>query len=289
MNADQLRALMARLPDPDPTGVGKPPANPPWLYFRRALWQTVVDGASPQDFMAWPTVYHNFLVNHLTEAITTELAVLQAAPDWARWQEAIEMPHVGSPPDWQPGTTYSRNLIAQATHLYEWERVTGRKVADLSSILEFGAGYGALALVAHRLGFRGDYYIFDFLEVGLLSQWFLSQVAVPITHIAADEPGPAAVDLLVACYSLNEAPLADRQAFLTRYPARSYLFAYSHPFEGLDNVAFYAELRQTLPTWSWQDWHIPQYAGESRYCIGSAPAAAAPAAPRPPRAKRKSA
>ncbi len=272
MNADQLRARMAWLPDPDPTGAARPPL---WEYWRRDLWQRIRGGIAPNDFLGFPCVYHTMLCNHFQEMVAAELAALQAAPDWSRWQDAIEMPHVGQPPDFHAGTSASRNLIHQAYHLHAWETTTGQRLADLRAICEFGGGYGAMALVARRAGFAGDYYIRDVSEFALLQQWFLSQMEVDAEWVTPEDDAPAApFDLMIGMFSLSEVAPDDRLAFLVAWPARSYLTLWSARWTEWDNAAWFAAWRAERADLTWREWHNDLMPDDNRYLVGWTPAVA---------------
>ncbi len=270
---------MALLPDPDPLGLSHPPL---WDFWRKDLWTRVLDGADINSFFAWPCIYHTMLQRHLAGVVARKLEVLQAAPDWARWREAIEMPHVGQPPDFLAGTSYSESLIFQAYHLLQWETTTGQRLADLRTICEFGAGYGALALVARRAGFTGDYYIQDVPEFGLLQQWFLSQMDVDAEWVTPKDDAPTApLDLVIGMFSLSEVAPAERAAFLAVRPARSYLTLWSARWTTWDNAAWFAGWRAERPDLTWREWHNDLMLDDNRYLVGWTPAQSAPPTKRP--------
>jgi hypothetical protein len=58
------------------------------------------------------------------------------------------------------------NLLHQRYHLWHWQKNHPQYyVGGLRTIVEFGAGYGAMAIVASRMGFTGDYYMHDLPEL----------------------------------------------------------------------------------------------------------------------------
>jgi hypothetical protein len=170
---------------------------------------------------------------------------------------AIKDPGLGSP-ELYDGYT-SGNMIHQAYHLSLWELMTGRSVKNMRRIVEFGGGYGTMALVCHRLGFRGDYQIIDLPEFSLLQQWYLTNTLPDISRIAwTDEP--ATCDLLIASHSLSEVPLPLRGKILSDMAADSYLFVYHCEHDGVDNLGYFAGFAEGKPAYSWSHWstlHLP--------------------------------
>ena len=132
---------------------------------------------------------------------------------------------------------YSRNLIHQAYHISQWEDATGRRIEDCWTILEFGGGYGAIALVIQPLGFKGKYAIFDSPEFSLLQQFYLANAGVD--GVSFNKASTDKVDLLIACYSLSEVDEEFRNELLLAHPARSYLFLYSDRFAEYDNINYF--------------------------------------------------
>lgn len=236
-----LAEQMAALPEPPDDS-----APPYWDYWRHDLWQRAQ--AEPiENFMGWPCIYHTMLVNHFE--IDHQLDYLRERGKWD-YLPACQLPLVGKPLDEYENTGFSRNMINQVYHLARWEIETGRSLSSLEHILEFGGGFGAMALAAHRLGFRGEYLIYDYPEFSLLQKWFLAEHNVPVGH----EPNPQPrryTDLFIAIYSLSETPEAFRNAFLSELWADSYLFLYSSRFAEVDNLRWFADLRDQKPNYLW--------------------------------------
>lgn len=222
MNALKFRQQMAALPEPKTT------LEPPhWEFWRWQLWRLAqVDDV--EKFTQWPCVYHTMLVEHWQEPVLYEYSVVR---------------------DFLPilSTEFSKpeynNLIHQAYHLWQWQQTTGRQIKDLSTIVEFGGGYGAMCLLCRRLGFMGRYVIYDLPEFSLLQEWYLSQNEIEVEWNPKRDP--KGVDLFMALYSLSEVPLTERAQHRIR--ANSYLFLYSGNWEGWDNVMYFQNLLPFLP------------------------------------------
>jgi len=249
MNADELREAMRALPEP--VTAREPPY---WEYWRWELWTRVCAGAETSEFMGWPCIYHTMLVNHWKEPVGMEF---KAISDDKRLLDAVRIAPVGVPADFHELTGYSRNLIHQAYHLHRWEQITGQRIEDLGCIVEFGAGYGAMALVARRAGFSGEYRIIDLPEFVLLQQWFLSQCGVG-NVVWVDGWEQNTCDLLIAMYSLSETPLDVRGQVFEAVGADSYLFLYSQRWQEYDNHDYFRSLELRDEQWHFEEIaHLP--------------------------------
>jgi len=259
MNAAQLREAMQELPEPI-TDL----APPFWEYWRYELWQLVTSGGGPFAFPTWPCIYHTMLVNHWKEYVAAEFEYL--AQDLGRWESAILATGPEKPKDYFRDTLYSRNLIHQAYHLARWEDATGKRVEECADILEFGGGYGAMALVVHRMGFTGEYTIIDSPEFSLLQQFYLASASVD--NVSFGKVDSSESDLIIACYSLSEVSLPQRAEFLERHRAASYLFLYSTKFVDYDNVAYFQQIMQPLDAGQWHHAPVEHLPPASWYTFG---------------------
>lgn len=225
MNTDQFRQAMAKLPKPE---TDKPP--PFWEYWRLDLWQRA-QTQDPTRFYEWPCIFHTMLVAHWPFQMDYELNQL----DLPRWQYALQVPHFG-PDDYASGTRYSMNLIHQAYHLTQWEKATGKLIEQLDTIVEFGGGYGAMALLCRRMGFGGEYVIYDLPEFSLLQEYYLSQFGMLNGVEWNPKKYPKDIDLFMALYSMSEVQ-PDSRYVPSR--AKSYLLLYSGQWEQWDNVSYF--------------------------------------------------
>lgn len=121
----------------------------------------------------------------------------------------------------------------QDYHLDRWEHTTGLSVAGLDSIVEFGGGYGAMALMLYERGFQGKYYSYDFPEFVALQRYYTS------LDILTDIP--PACDLLIAICSLSEADLATRGRFLSGLTFDHCLIRYQYEW-GVNNHAYFQSI-----------------------------------------------
>lgn len=249
MDATQFKKKMSELPKP-PEGF-----SPPfWEAWRLDLWQRA-QAQDPTRFWEWPCIYHCMLVNHWPFQMDYELSQL----DLTRWQYALQVPHFG-PDDNASGTRYSMNLIHQAYHLTQWERATGKRIEALDTIVEFGGGYGAMALLCKRIGFEGRYVIYDLPEFSLLQEYYLSQFGMLDKVEWNPQHKPKDVDLFMALYSLSEVEWSERANLILQ--AKSYLCLYSGQWEQWNNVEWFQEglpkIAQYVKNWQHTEiTHLP--------------------------------
>ena len=279
-----LAYRMAQLPEP-------PNDSAPqlWAHWRHDLW-TRAQQDEPRNFHRWPAIYHTMLVDHWwPEPMGVEcdyvwqrttppilygeqgINIIQSSVAWS--QDELGNPRyaqeiftaidnlINASPD-------LRNLIHQAYHILRWQEATGQSIADMRSIYEFGGGYGAMALVCNRLGFRGQYYIYDLPEFALLQQWYLGECGVDnVTWV--NKGSENHVDLFIACYSLSETDFAERDRILDDWLANSYLFLYSNKFEQYDNIAYFrGKESDEFPIQHWAHAKIDHLPPESWYSWG---------------------
>jgi hypothetical protein len=118
------------------------------------------------------------------------------------------------------------NLLHQRYHLWRWQQNHfGMRIAGLQNIQEFGGGYGAMAVVASRLGFRGAYAIEDLRQFKRLQDEHLPYrgLRCDVIHERIRRP-----DLLISCFALDETPEEERAKFLEGMTPKSYLFAWNN-------------------------------------------------------------
>ena len=109
-------------------------------------------------------------------------------------------------------------------HVLSFEQLREKSILDYDCIVEFGAGIGDTAHPIFDRGYRGAYFIVDFPEIARISSYYLGGRA-EVLHSVEDIPDYLPLDLLlIATWSLSEAPLELRhkiaeklEAFIKRH------------------------------------------------------------------------
>jgi len=255
MNVDELRQRIRQLPP-------LPDCQPghSWLWRRTDLRDKILHD-NPKNFLTWPVVRGAMFVGN-APYIPAEAEELSQ-----RYFPAINESLFGKPEQYNHlGHITSGNLIHQAYHLMQWEQRTKKRIESLDTILEFGGGYGIMALIARRLGFKGRYIIYDLPEFSALQEYYLSNVGVDNVEFWTEFGEVKDIDLFVGLYSLTEVEPDFRERFIYAYPAWSYLFAYAANWDGWDNTAW-AHSLMAYPGYDWFNWRV-HHAGVLWYLIG---------------------
>ncbi len=283
-----LRSDVTRLPEL-PAAASEAEAT--WLAYRKRFRQDVLT-KDPRRFLRWPVLRPMYKRD--APYLASWFAYLRAHRDWdSRWRPALLESPVGDPRPFVDDRSTSGNLLKQAYHVCRFEDVTGARLADVDSILEFGGGYGALCRLLFALGFGGTYVIYDFPEFTALQRFYLRAHGLPAAARAPSPSEPARPRIvtlsslgeldellerrppgraaLVALWSLSETPLALRDAVMTRVRSfDEFVVGYQPRFADVDNTAWFAGLRAGLSeVIDWHDLPLEQHHESMRHLFGA--------------------
>jgi hypothetical protein len=263
---EELRRVIRPMPSIDLHG-GTPAANE-WAANRAEL-RSLILHSDPRAFLSWNVIRRTMLVDG-ADYVGTEYTAIHKQND-PRMIAAMEDNAIGRPPASRWQKTSSDNLIHHVYALSRFEAATGVPIDSLSTIVEFGGGYGSLARAIFKLGFKGRYVIFDLPEFSALQQFYLGLLGLPVRKgnaQAAETPsiscvtemnqieatlGGSAPSLLIAMWSLSETPLSLREKFLeTVGAAENYLFAYQDKFGEVDNLEYFQSIGQNTSRARWK-------------------------------------
>jgi FkbM family methyltransferase len=267
---------------PEPTAVTDSAAEAAWLANREKLRKCILE-EDPREFLTWDVVTGSMFVGN-RPFIDHELGYLMSRPDWKRaWEDILEEDFAGDPKPYKGYRQSSGNRIHQAYHLARFEQETGLSVSRFPLIVEFGGGYGSLCRLIHKLGFKGQYIIFDLPEFVALQKFYLGSLAMPLIEakdVSSGRPGilcesdldllgsvttqVAQTGLFIATWSLSETDSAFRErvvALPAVDKAAAYLIAYQDDFEGVDNPRFFDAWRGKKPTVRWMHSEISHMPG----------------------------
>lgn len=236
MNVETLRYRLLALPTPSPNGF--------WSGKRDDFRRHVVSGESLDNFLNWPEITHTMFVGNAPYT-GIELDALQTSVHWRRYEVAIAEDGIGSPVLYNRLT--SGNLIHQCYHLMQWESETGLLVSELDNIVEIGAGYGALCKIIRRLGFAGEYLIYDLPEFQLLQEWYLGELGIEATWASELPVHMLTPDLMIALWSLSEMHTDTQTEYMNSISPDHYLFSTLDAlWEDKDNTALFTGLSHML-------------------------------------------
>ncbi len=282
---DELRRSIRELPPLSPTA-SETSAEGIWTNNRITIRDKILKD-DPRRFLNWEVIRNTmFFCN--TPFIVPALESLQSSDKWqARWQDATRESKVGLPLKFPHYSESSGNLIHQVYNLSQFEEHSGKAIEDFQTIVEFGGGYGRTCLLAHKLGFRGAYFIFDLPEFSALQRFYLKMNGVSVMN--AEHDGLAqegvvclssidelragldkrAIDLFIANWSLSETPLELRAEFLPLVSAsRNYLISYQDNFGEVDNRQFFTDWSTHQSDVSWTNVPI-EHLPSNNYLIGT--------------------
>lgn len=260
---------MAALP-PLPAAAGNSAALAEWIQNCKRL-RELIEKDDPRRFLQWDVIRETMFVGN-ARLIPTELASLRAAKDWRRWRRVLREDVAGLPDRCRFYLPSSGSLIHHAYSLCRFEEAVGRPIDQFRFIFEFGGGYGSFCRLAHRLGFKGQYVIFDLPEFSALQEYFLESVGVPLSA-QAGQPGVRCVSelgelkrhtdgskdwLFIALWSLSEAPVELRREVLgDGSNLGAYLTSYQDEFGEVNNKDFFSDWMQQRKQIQWMSEPAP--------------------------------
>lgn len=281
----ELRRSVAALPPLETTQVNNDTSHT-WNQRRREVRRYLIS-RDPSAMLTWTPIVRTMTFGFLPW-LRTEFNALYRAAVWnTRWRAALQENRAGLP---MPSHIYlpsSGTLIHHAYHLNRFTSVTGHAITDFQEIVEFGGGYGSMARLIARLGFRGHYHIHDLPEFSALQQFYLRSVraevgegemADALSRISCsfhmqDATSSAAVrdrSLFIATWSLGETPIGLREEWLVNLARfRFFLIGFRARFEDIDNIGWFDTFAGTRPDIEWRLEPIRHRGAEQYYLFGT--------------------
>lgn len=200
-----------------------------------------------ERFKVWASVMTvPFMSNSKhSQYIRIALNAISRDPDYA---QALQEPFIGLTEQdyqqfYQMFSDYptTMNRIQHLAHL-EIAGFGKDFLREQFKIVELGGGIGDMADIVNKLGFKGEYFLYDLPEVGNIQKWYHEQLGhTNIVHTSNfDDLSDA--DLVIATWSLTEMPMRLRDDVLEKISkSKNWLIAYSTDIFGLDNEAWITE------------------------------------------------
>ena len=285
---EELRGRFLQLPDSQQSDPES--CHDVWIA-KMACLKDLVLTQDPRAFLSWNVIVDTMFVTQ-QDYISIELDYLTRLPDWTtRWRSAIQESSVGQPAPYKHYPASSENLIHHAYHLARFENQTGMRVSDTRFIFEFGAGYGSMCRLAHKLGFQGRYSLFDLAPFSALQTFFLKSIGFEPHSFQSFKTArsgvaclsdieelkeilaacPASADpLFIATWSISETQVQFRDSILSLLSSfKALLIAYQAQFREINNVDFFKQWTANWNNAGWQDREI-EHMPTSRYLFAKA-------------------
>lgn len=281
----ELRRSVAALPPLETSQVNSDTSHT-WNQRRREVRRYLIS-RDPSAMLTWTPIVRTMTFGFLPW-LRAEFNALSRAAGWkTRWRDALHENRAGLP---MPSHVYlpsSGTLIHHAYHLHRFTRMTGEAITDFQEIIEFGGGYGSMARLITRLGFRGRYHIHDLPEFSALQRFYLRSVRAEVgegetadalsrisyssqMQDAAPTAGSRGRSLFIATWSLGETPTGLREEWLVNLARfRFFLIGFRARFEEIDNLKWFNEFAGTRPDVEWRLEPIRHRGAEQYYLFGT--------------------
>lgn len=255
---NEIRALPTLLQTSD-----MPDAERKWIDRQKKLRENILT-KDPRDFFTWEEVKYSMLA---PEYCAADFEFLKKSPMWPEWRKALsetEFSEINV--SWDEPYVSRSTVIGNAYKLSQLLLAKKIDLRNIKTIFEFGGGYGSIARLCFKLGFKGTYIVFDLPEFSALQRYFLRASRLPATvqSVPVRNPSQPTVvalsdinklreqigytnpDIFIATWSLSESPLSLREVIVKLIKnVRYYLITYQEQFPiltGVDNVAYFKKL-----------------------------------------------
>ncbi|MBI5472947.1 MAG: hypothetical protein HY961_11435 [Ignavibacteriae bacterium] len=242
-----------------------------------ALWKswleqfrTSITRSDPRTFLRLPIIRKTMFATN-SPYLFGEFKALRASTDWSTvWKPATREAAFGHPTPYFKDRGTSGNMIHQAFQLFRLRAKCSLQFSELTHVLEFGGGYGAMCRLVHSLGFKGRYIIYDVPEISCLQEFYLEGIGLARNDSEELKAGVSLVSdptdaarlfragngkpsrLMIALWSLSESPVERRKDFVEQIHQVDYcLVAFQKKFEGIDNYAYFRAVQSAGTNKSW--------------------------------------
>lgn len=203
-----------------------------WNFKQRSIASHIIKDNSLEDFLSWPESLESLHTGYV-EATQLER---EEIPEWML---AIgKDPDIGTPTDDVSPEGISGTFMRQLFILSKIEKGIA-PVNSINRIIEFGGGYGPMAVLLKRLGFHGDHYVYDLPAVHILREWYLEQQDIETKSLL--NPQLLLADIFISACALDEANTKLREALLDSVAARHYVFYFTKMWDGINNVDWFSD------------------------------------------------
>jgi hypothetical protein len=212
------------------------------------------------SFLRFSFIQKMFFV-HNRFFILKELNALKAdKKNWKLYEKLIKEDNVGDPVRYIFYPKSSGNRINQVYHLSVLIKFFNIDIKKISSVFEFGAGYGLMARIFLLINSSTRYLIFDTFYTNLLQYYYLKLLGYEpvfklekkkninlLNNIQDLRKYNKKTSLFIANWSLSETPLKFRSKFLKFIKNSDFiLISFQEFFEKIDNLKYFNYLKNDL-------------------------------------------
>ena len=178
--------------------------------------------------------------------------------NWKLWKKLIKENTVGNPLCFFFFKNLSGNKIFQTFHLKNFVNYSRNSIKKYDLILEFGGGYGNMAMNFNIINKKTKYIIYDLYEVNLLQYYYLKKNKISCSFNPNSKSKVILINdkkilkkylsnrkknlnkLLIANWSISETPLKLRDSMKTIFNNFNDIFlSYQITFEKIDNKKYF--------------------------------------------------
>jgi hypothetical protein len=237
----------------------------------------------PRIFLSWEEIKKSMFYEPPIE----ELLLLKKSKNWPKFEKALQENENGRPYPYYAYKKTSGNLINHAYAVSQLIDHTAYQVESEKLVVELGGGYGSMCRLFFNMGFKGQYFVFDFPEFLALQKYFLTSIGIRAEFYDKENQGNDSQVILfsdledlkknmeakngflfIATWSLSESPLHFRREFLDSINNPGYfLIGFQDRFGEVSNADYFNELTLKYAKHSWIKSQVPGLSA-NHYLIG---------------------
>lgn len=242
-----------------------------WENYRKKIRKDILE-KNPLNFTNWETIKGTMFCIPPED----EYESLINSKDKKIWEKAIKESKIGNPEPYYLMKESSGNIIHQAYHIQQLKKYSNIDLSKINTIFEIGGGYGSMCRLIHKLGFKGNYIIFDLPELLELQKFYLRLNNIPKEkiHFLSDIKkikniiDIENINLTIGLWSFSELPINLRDSILEYFKKSDYiLFTYQNTFTDINNISYFNELKKSFNNHIWHCEEI-SHIKKNHYLIG---------------------
>ncbi len=272
--AERLREDVRAAPDPEWI-------HDIWKRHYATLGERLLSG-NLNNFLQWHPIGRTMHTGPNGGPARSYLRTFRNLKDFDTWARIAEENPLGKPSIYSE-TKYilSPTSVKHTIHLQRFQNATGLQIKDMKYIFEFGGGYGSMRRIMDRMGFEGEYVVYDMplmcalqrfylgtLVIDVEFHWRLDSLQSNLQHFAPES------SLFIATFSLSETPLEIRYLVMDLVKDfQAILIGFAKDLDRridkrINNKAHFAEWQRAMKQHTWHQIPIKENKAESYYLFG---------------------